>query len=242
MNNPLNALRPQKGTAGGTYLTIDEPGGKRDRPAGFVERAVATAKQRKWALVSVAAVSAACFGCMAAGANYQTASSAAADEPLPPGGPAGSSFTWKSWFAIWCTLLSLIAMISRVPPEASLLAATMAMRLADVITHEEAWAGFRSTSTLSIAPLFVVAKGIEKAGTVQFVVKYVLGRPRNVREAIFRLCYPVTCVSGFVNDTPVVMMMMPIAAKWSKETGIALQKLLMPLSFAALLGGMCTLT
>ncbi|KAJ9447098.1 hypothetical protein DIPPA_34606 [Diplonema papillatum] len=73
MNNPLNALRLQKGAAEGTYLTIDEPGDKRDRPAGFVERAVATAKQRKWPSSPVAAVPAACFACMAAGANYQTA-------------------------------------------------------------------------------------------------------------------------------------------------------------------------
>ncbi|KAJ9445977.1 putative sulfur deprivation response regulator [Diplonema papillatum] len=151
------------------------------------------------------------------------------------------ALSWESWFSIWTTLMSLTSMVNGVAPESALVVSTLVLLLAGVVTRSEAWAGFASTSALAPGPLFVVAKGIEKAGTVQFVVKHLLGKPKSVREALFRLTLPVTAVSGFLNDTPVVMIMMPIAEKWSRETGIPLEKLFMPLSFAALLGGTCTM-
>ena len=72
-------------------------------------------------------------------------------------------------------------------------------------------------------------------------MQHFLGRSGSVPIAILELCLPVVTVSSVVNDTPVVAMMMPIVLKWANMNAIAPAKLLIPLSYAAMLGGMCTL-
>ena len=203
------------------------------------------AKNKKSA-VWVFIVSAVCLGCALGEVGYDT-SDTPEDAPVnPPWGmvPAtdeSTVFTWQSWFSIWVTMISLMFMINGIPPELTLLLATLIFRLFGIITDKEAWSGFESTSVLSIGVLFIVAKALENSGTIQLAVKYVLGKPKNSVLATLQLCIPVAIVSAFINDTPVVVMMLPIVEKWAQEIGIPKQKLLMPLSFSALLGGMCTL-
>src|SRR5690606_38996358 len=55
------------------------------------------------------------------------------------------------------------------------------------------------------------------------------------------LMLPVTVMSAFLNNTPVVAMLVPVVEDWGKRAGIAVSKLMIPLSYAAILGGMCTL-
>ena len=63
---------------------------------------------------------------------------------------------------------------------------------------------------LSIAVLFMVAKGVEKTGIISYLAQFVLGSPRFLWLAILRMCLPVSIISAFINDTPVVAVMMPI--------------------------------
>eukprot|EP00658_Telonema_sp_P-2_P015872 TRINITY_DN16133_c0_g1_i1.p1 TRINITY_DN16133_c0_g1~~TRINITY_DN16133_c0_g1_i1.p1 ORF type:complete len:572 (-),score=115.77 TRINITY_DN16133_c0_g1_i1:359-2074(-) len=138
-------------------------------------------------------------------------------------------------------LSALLLMINNQPPDLVLLAATITFVVTDTIKKAQAWEGFSSTSVLSIGVLFVVARALEESGTIQLGVKYILGNTRSVPLATLQMAVPVALCSAFVNDTPVVVMMMPIVDQWSAKLNIPKQKLLMPLSFAALLGGMCTL-
>jgi Na+/H+ antiporter NhaD/arsenite permease-like protein len=89
--------------------------------------------------------------------------------------------------------------------------------------------------------LFVVARAMEETGVVESVLIKLLGNPTNVPIAVLRLSLPVAMLSAFMNNTPIVAMMIPTVQVWSERTGISASKLLMPLSFAAMLGGMCTL-
>ena len=110
-----------------------------------------------------------------------------------------------------------------------------------IITVYEAIEGITSPSILAIAVLFIVAKGIENAGTIEAMLENILGQPHSVAEAILRLTLPIAIASAFMNNTPVVALMIPIVERWALRTGYPVSKLLMPLSFASMLGGMCTL-
>jgi di/tricarboxylate transporter len=69
----------------------------------------------------------------------------------------------------------------------------------------------------------------------------ILGQPSSIAAAQFRLMVPVSIISAFLNNTPLVIIMIPICLKWGKNNGISPAQLLVPLSFCSILGGTCTL-
>ena len=64
---------------------------------------------------------------------------------------------------------------------------------------------------------------------------------RSCAAALVRMAIPVMCISAFMNNTPVVLILIPIIASWSRKAGLAPGHLFMPLSFASILGGTITL-
>ena len=94
---------------------------------------------------------------------------------------------------------------------------------------------------LSIGALFVVARALEETRAVETLLMPLLGRPTGHWSAILRLCPPVMIFSAFLNNTPIVAMMIPLCESWAAEMDLSIKVLLMPLSFASMLGGMCTL-
>ena len=76
---------------------------------------------------------------------------------------------------------------------------------------------------------------------MDWVVRRVLGRPKSTLAAQTRMMLPVAAMSAFLNNTPVVAMMLPIVQDWAKRIGISPAKLLMPLSWATILGGTVTI-
>jgi len=89
--------------------------------------------------------------------------------------------------------------------------------------------------------LFVVAEGISVTGALDWYMGRLLGTPKTGAGAQLRLMIPIAIVSAFLNNTPVVVVMIPIVQRWGKNVGISPQQLLIPLSFAAIFGGTCTL-
>lgn len=110
-----------------------------------------------------------------------------------------------------------------------------------VLSAEEGFAGFSNTGMLTVGALFVVVAGLKETGGIDWLALRLLGRPRSVRRAIFRVMVPVGGMSVFLNNTPVVAMMIPAVQDWAKKLGVSPSRLLMPLSFAAILGGTCSL-
>jgi di/tricarboxylate transporter len=102
-------------------------------------------------------------------------------------------------------------------------------------------ASFGNEGVLTVGALFVVAAGLTETGGIALVTDRLLGQPRSVTGAQARLVVPVAAVSGFLNNTPVVAMFVPVINDWCKKTGISPSKLFLPLSYAAVLGGLCTL-
>src|SRR5690606_704357 len=105
----------------------------------------------------------------------------------------------------------------------------------------EALSGFADRSVLVIAGLFVIAAGLQETGAMEMVAHGLLGRPKSLVGAQLRLMTPVTLMSAFMNNTPIVAMYLPIVGDWAKKLNISPSRLYMPLSYAAIFGGACTL-
>jgi len=106
---------------------------------------------------------------------------------------------------------------------------------------KEAVAGFGSRAVVTIGVLYVIAEGLRQTGAMAMVTRPLLGRPRTLPAAQARMMLPVVALSAFLNNTPIVAMLMPVVADWCRRTGISPSKLFIPLSYAAIMGGSCSL-
>ena len=109
------------------------------------------------------------------------------------------------------------------------------------VAPESAFLGFSNTAVLMIGALFVVASGLRQTGAIDRIAPMLIGRPMSVRAVIGRLGVPVTALSGFMNTTPLVAMFLPVTLDISRRLKVSPSRVLMPLSFAGILGGQLTL-
>jgi Na+/H+ antiporter NhaD/arsenite permease-like protein len=101
--------------------------------------------------------------------------------------------------------------------------------------------GYGNEALLTVAVLFVVAAGLSETGALALITERVLGRPKSVIDAQVRMTLPVAASSAFLNNTTIVAIFVPIIHDWCKRIGISPSKVFIPLSYAAVLGGVCTL-
>lgn len=138
--------------------------------------------------------------------------------------------------------LMFVALISdKVGADMVMLGALTLCMAAKIITVEEGLEGFANEGLITVLVLFVVAAGISHTGALDWYMSKLLGRPSSAASAQLRLMIPIAIVSAFLNNTPVVAVMIPIVQRWGKNVGVSPQQLLVPLSFASILGGTCTL-
>jgi len=110
-----------------------------------------------------------------------------------------------------------------------------------VLDAVQAFSGLANEGVVTIAALFVVAAGVRETGAMQLLVERLLGAPRSERSAQHRLVWPTALMSGFFNNTPLVAILMPVTDDWARRFRLSVSRLMMPLSFASILGGACTL-
>ncbi len=149
---------------------------------------------------------------------------------------------WEGWFTIAIVAMVFLGLAkSWGPPDALILGATIAAALARIIDVEEAFRGFANENMLTVAALFVVAAGLRETGALDILGGRALGKARSERGALLRMSLQVSGISAFLNNTPVVAMFVPVVTDWCRNHRISPSRLLMPISFLAILGGMCTL-
>ena len=146
----------------------------------------------------------------------------------------------------WATLVVLLAVFSsliatRIPADVVMVGGVAVLLLAGVIGPKEALSGMANEGMVTVGVLFVVVAGLQQTGCMTLVAARVFGQPKGVRDAQVRLMLPVAALSAFMNNTPLVAMMLPVVNDWSRKFGISASKVMMPLSFATILGGLCTL-
>ncbi len=149
---------------------------------------------------------------------------------------------WETWYTLGVVALLVAALVSnRVGTDTAMLAALTLVMVAGIVEPAAAVAGFADPSVLTIAALFVVACGLSETGATAAIAHRVLGRPKGGISARFRLMIPVAAMSAFMNNTPIVAMYLPIVNDWARKLRLSPSRLYMPLSFAAIMGGACTL-
>ncbi|TFH85095.1 TRAP transporter large permease subunit [Billgrantia azerbaijanica] len=139
------------------------------------------------------------------------------------------------------TAVFLLMALTRLGPDIILLGAVILLLTLGVIDPEQALSGFSSTGLFTVAFLYVLVASIRETGGIDLIIRYVLGRPRGEGRALSRLLLPVVALSGFVNNTPVVATYIPAVLSWARRLTLPPHRLLMPLSFASILGGTITL-
>lgn len=149
---------------------------------------------------------------------------------------------WDAWFTLATALAALVLMATdRVRPEQAMVGAVVVLVLGRAIEPARALEGFGNEGMMTVALLFVVAAAIRRTGALDALTQRLLGTPRSPTVAQLRLMVPVAAMSAFVNNTPLVAMLLPGVRDWARARGIAPSRLLIPLSYAASLGGVCTL-
>ena len=146
----------------------------------------------------------------------------------------------------WITIVTVLGMFSillftKLRSDLVFLGAIGFLFVTGVLDAKEAFSGFSSTSVVVIGVLFVVIAGLTHTGVLQWIVKHLLGQPDSYSKAVMRLMMPVAVLSSFLSNTTVVALFVNIVKMWAKKLGVSPSKLLIPLSYASGMGGVCTL-
>jgi di/tricarboxylate transporter len=145
-----------------------------------------------------------------------------------------------AWITAGALLAVLVALTTnRFPPSAIVLGATTGLLVVGVIDADEAFAGFSNPAPITVAALYVLARAAQKTGLLAPVTARLLGDHTGA-SALARLTLPVAGASAFLNNTPLVAMLMGDVVGWAKRKQTSASRFLLPLSYAAILGGTVT--
>jgi di/tricarboxylate transporter len=149
---------------------------------------------------------------------------------------------WHGWVTLGAIVLMAAALLRNLAgPDVILLGTLALLTTVGVIDPVEAVGGFDNEGLITVAAMFIVVAGLSATGGMRLITAPLLGRPRSTLDAQIRLMLPVAAMSAILNNTPIVAMFMPVVNDWCKKSGISPSKLFIPLSYASILGGTCTL-
>lgn len=140
-----------------------------------------------------------------------------------------------------CVVLALIK--DRMRPGLVLFSGAVVFMCAGILSPKELLEGFANKGMITVAMLFLVSEGVRRSGLLEALLKKLLPHQgkTGIREVQSRMLPIVATISAFLNNTPVVVIFAPMIKRWAEKHGVAATKLLIPLSYATILGGVCTL-
>lgn len=149
---------------------------------------------------------------------------------------------WEAWFTLGVVVVGVGALIRELlAPDLIFLGMLGVFLASGILTPPEAFAGFSNPEVLAIGALFVVAGALQQTGALGFVAVRLLGRITSDRRALLRMMLPTAGISAFLNNTPIVAMFTPVVFEWARRQQVSPSRFLIPLSYATILGGACTL-
>ena len=161
---------------------------------------------------------------------------------------ATSDFLRESpiWWHRWVTLATLVLMFlgmarNWVPPDVAFVGGVVIVVATGIVTPEQAFHGLSNHAVITVGAMFIVAAGMRETGALHLLVTRLLGSQTSIRSAVARITCPASAMSAFMNNTPIVAMLIPEVLAWCRKRSLSPSKVLIPLSFATILGGMCTL-
>ncbi|PIF06413.1 MAG: SLC13 family permease [Draconibacterium sp.] len=151
--------------------------------------------------------------------------------------------TTEGYVVIGIIILTIAALVKEIMrPGLIFFTASVMLMAVGIITSNEVLAGFSNKGMITIGILFIVSEGIRQSGILNRLAQTYLPKKRGkIVFLIPRIMFPVSVLSAFLNNTPVVIIFAPIIKKWAESLNLSSKKFLIPLSYATILGGMCTL-
>jgi di/tricarboxylate transporter len=126
-------------------------------------------------------------------------------------------------------------------PDLVLLSGVAVLLVAGVVTPSQAFAGFSNSAVLTVGALYVVAGGVQHTNALSKLDRVLFPDTTRLGPLLARFMVPTSVLSGLLNNTPIVAMLIPRLQAWADEQGLPASKLMIPLSYAAITGGMMTL-
>lgn len=149
---------------------------------------------------------------------------------------------WEAWFTVGSVVVMFGLLVgTQIGPEFILMGILTVLLTIGIVDPAEALCGMSNTGMVTVAILFVVAAAMKETGAISMLTPFLRKRPKSLLEAQARVMAPVTLLSSFLNNTPVVAIFIPAVASYAKKFELTVSKLMIPLSYAAILGGTCTL-
>lgn len=150
---------------------------------------------------------------------------------------------WQPWVALVVVLavFTILQLGRKISTDLVFLAGLMFVTAVGILTPAEAFEAFANPAILTIAGLFAVTAGLRITGALDWVGYHLLGNARSERQALFRLAAAVVASSAFLLNTAIVAMLMPVVLVWCRRHRVSASRLLLPLSYLSILGGVCTL-
>lgn len=150
--------------------------------------------------------------------------------------------TWEAWLTLGVVVFILGGLaFTRIPADVAFLGGLTILLITGVLNADQALAGLANEGMVTVGVLYVVVAGLRETGGIQWISQTFWGRPKSLVGAQARLIGIVTALSAFLNNTPVVAMFIPAVTDWARRNRFSVSKLMMPLSYAAIIGGTCTL-
>ncbi len=143
--------------------------------------------------------------------------------------------------AVLLLLLSAFLIMEIVEVDVAIFSTLLLLIVGGVIDVKEAFSGFSNHGMLTVGFLFIVAGALRKTAAMDKFGYYILGEGKSISRTLFRFLPGVATISAFFNNTPIVAIFIPTIISWAKKKNISPSKLLIPLSYAAIFGGLCTL-
>jgi di/tricarboxylate transporter len=148
--------------------------------------------------------------------------------------------TWEAWFTLAVVVVTVGALAREiVPPALAVLGAVVVLLLAGVIDGEQALSGFSNEAPYVVGALLILARAVDISGLLEPVVGRLFGKATGT-ALLARLLYPVTLFSGFLNNTTLVAMSVSPVIELSTRRKLPVSRFLIPVSYAAVLGGVIT--
>ncbi|MBE7380656.1 MAG: SLC13 family permease [Leptolyngbya sp. SIO1E4] len=149
---------------------------------------------------------------------------------------------WQGWLTLGVTAMAFVLnAVTSLPAEIVFLGSLAVLFVSGILSTPEALSGFSNDGMVTVGVLYVVVTGLQQTGALAWISQQVLGLPKARSIALIRLTAPVMVLSAFLNNTPVVAMFIPVVSDWCRKLRISPSKLMIPLSYASIFGGLCTL-
>lgn len=149
---------------------------------------------------------------------------------------------FEAWYTISVVLVMLgFLSLTNFGPDTVLMGGVTLLMITGILTPGDALAGLANEGMVTVGVLFIVAAGLNQTGVAQIIVERLLGPPGSTVRAQLKMMIPTAVISNFTNNTPQVAIMIPAVNEWAKRYGLRVSDLMMPLSYATIVGGMCTI-